>query len=171
MPALTTITNSLRTGFSLPKAFQLIAADMPKPICQEFGIVVQELRLGIETEEGLNNLLERLPSQDLDLMVTSVAISNQVGGNLAEVFDRIAKTIRERHRIEGRIDALTAQGKIQGILVSLLPIFVAVMLYWIDPEMMRPLYMTLVGRMVIGAMIVMEALGFFFIWKITNIEV
>ena len=103
--ALLTLTNALRSGFSLPKAFMLIATDMPKPICQEFGILVQELRLGIEVEEGLLNMLDRVPSLDLDLMTTSVGISNSVGGNLAEVFDRIAETIRERHRIEGRIDA------------------------------------------------------------------
>ncbi len=171
VPALNTITNALRTGFSLPKAFQLIASDMPKPICQEFGILVQEMRLGIEAQEGLENMLERLPSQDLDLVVTSVAISNQVGGNLAEVFDRLAESIRERRRIEGRIDALTAQGKIQGVLVSCLPVFVGLALAWIDPGLMEPLFTTLIGKIVLLVMVVMEFLGCFFILKITTIEV
>jgi tight adherence protein B len=169
--AMSTLTNALRTGFSLPKAFQLISQDMPKPICQEFGILVQELRLGIEVEEGLENMLERLPSEDLDLMVTSVSISNSVGGNLAEVFERIAHTIRERSRIEGRIDALTAQGKMQGILVAILPIFVGGMLYMIDPHLMAPMFSSAVGLVVVGMMIIMEVLGYFFIYKITNIEV
>ncbi len=169
--ALNTITNALRTGFSLAKAFQLISNDMPKPICQEFGILVQELRLGIDIEEGLENMLERLPSQDLDLMVTSVCISNQVGGNLAEVFDRIGTTIRERSRIEGRIDALTAQGKLQGLLVAILPIFIGLMLNWIDPKLMAPMVESVEGLAVLFIMFVMECLGYFFIYKITSIEV
>jgi len=168
---LAVVTNALRTGFSLPKAFQLIASDMPKPICQEFGILIQELRLGIEVQEGLENMLERMPSQDLDLVVTSVRISQEVGGNLAEVFDRLAEAIRERRRIEGRIDALTAQGKIQGVLVSLLPIFVACALAWIEPGMMAPLVETTIGNVLIGGMVLMECLGCFFIMKITSIEV
>ncbi|MGE0706452.1 MAG: type II secretion system F family protein [Planctomycetota bacterium] len=169
--ALNTITNALRTGFSLPKAFQLIATDMPKPICQEFGILVQELRLGIEVEEGLDNMLERMPGQDLDLVVTSVAISNEVGGNLAEVFDRIAFTIRERRRIEGRIDSLTAQGKAQGVMVSLLPIVVAVSINYIDPELFRPMYTTIIGKAVICLIVFMEVVGYLAIRKITTIEV
>ncbi len=169
--ALNTITNALRSGFSMPKAFQLIASDMPKPICQEFGILVQELRLGIEVQEGLENMLARLPSQDLDLVVTSVSISAQVGGNLAEVFDRLCEAIRERRRIEGRIDALTAQGKIQGVLVSALPVFVAMALMWIDPELMMPLFTTLIGKLVLLVMCVMEIVGCYLILKITSIEV
>ena len=169
--ALITLTNALRSGFSLPKAFQLIAQDMPKPICQEFGILVQELRLGSEPEEGLKNMLRRVPSQDLDLLTTSIAISASVGGNLAEVFDRIADTIRERHRIEGRIEALTAQGRMQGIMVSILPIVVGIMINFIDPEMMAPLFNTPPGLALIGVMVVMEGLGYFFVRKVTNIEV
>jgi len=169
--ALSTLTNALRSGFSLPKAFQLIATDMPRPICQEFAILVQELRLGIETEDGLRSMHGRVPSEDLDLLTTSVGIANSVGGNLAEVFDRISETIRERHRIEGRIDALTAQGKMQGILVSLLPIFVGTMIYLIDPTLMGPMFETPLGLGVLGVMVIMECLGYFFVRKITNIEV
>jgi tight adherence protein B len=169
--AMVTVTNALRSGFALPKAFQLIAQDMPKPICQEFGILCQELRLGMEVEESLVNMLERVPSQDLDLMTTSIAISNSVGGNLAEVFDRIAETVRERHRIEGRIDSLTAQGKMQGLLVSILPIFVAVMINFIDPKMMEPMFTRPIGWAVLTGMAIFEFLGYFFVRKITNIEV
>jgi tight adherence protein B len=169
--AMITVTNALRSGFALPKAFQLVAQDMPKPICQEFGILCQELRLGMEVEESLLSMLERVPSQDLDLMTTSIAISNSVGGNLAEVFDRIAETVRERHRIEGRIDSLTAQGKMQGLMVSILPIFVGVMIYFIDPKMMEPMFTKPIGWAVLTGMVIFEALGYFFVRKITNIEV
>lgn len=169
--ALITLTNALRSGFSLPKAFQLIAHDMPRPICQEFAILVQELRLGIDTEDGLKNMLTRMPSEDLDLVVTSVAISNSVGGNLAEVFDKIGETIRERRRIEGRIDSLTAQGKMQGIVVACLPIVVGCAINWIAPEIFSPMLTTWAGWGIIAVMCVMEALGYFFIRKICNIEV
>lgn len=169
--ALITLTNALRSGFSLPKAFQLIAHDMPKPICQEFSILVQELRLGIDTEEGLRNMLKRMPSEDLDLVVTSVAISNSVGGNLAEVFDKIGDTIRERRRIEGRIDALTAQGKMQGLVVSCLPIVVGLAINYIAPDIFEPMLTTWAGWGIIAFMCVMECLGYFFIRKICNIEV
>jgi tight adherence protein B len=169
--AMVTVTNALRAGVSMPKAFQLVSQDMPKPICQEFGILVQELRLGMELDEALGNMLTRMPSQDLDLVVTSITISNTVGGNLAEVFDRIAETIRERRRIEGRIEALTAQGKMQGLLVSILPIFVGVMIYWIDPKLMEPMFNTPIGWAVFALMFVMEGMGYFFIQKVTTIEV
>ena len=116
-------------------------------------------------------MLRRVPSQDLDLLATSIAISASVGGNLAEVFDRIAETVRERHRIEGRIDALTAQGKMQGLMVSVLPIIVGVAINFIDPELMRPLLTTPIGWGILAVMIIMEGLGYFFVRKITSIEV
>ena len=169
--ALNTITNALRTGFSLPKAFQLISTDMPKPICQEFGILVQTIRLGSEIEEALEDMLERMPSKDLDLMVTSITISNEVGGNLAEVFDRIAFTIRERRRIEGRIDSLTAQGKAQGCIVAVLPVVLAGAIYYIDPKLVMPFFTDPRGNLVLGLMVLMEISGYVLIQKITTIEV
>ncbi|MBL4848716.1 MAG: type II secretion system F family protein [Planctomycetes bacterium] len=169
--ALNTITNALRTGFSLPKAFQLISTDMPKPICQEFGILIQTIRLGSEIEEALEDMVDRMPSQDLDLMVTSITISNEVGGNLAEVFDRIAFTIRERRRIEGRIDSLTAQGKAQGCIVAALPVVLGAGIYWIDPKLIMPFFTDPRGNLVLAVMILMEISGYLLIQKITTIEV
>jgi tight adherence protein B len=169
--ALITLSNALRSGFSMPKAFQLIAHDMPKPICQEFGIMVQEIRLGIDVEEGLRNMHTRLPSEDLDLICTSIAISNSLGGNLAEVFEKITHTIRERRRIEGRIEALTAQGKLQGLVSALLPGAIGLMISWIDPKLMEPLYSTIPGYIMIALLCIMGGLGYFVIRKIVNIEV
>lgn len=169
--SMVTMTNALRSGVALPKAFQIVAHDMPKPICQEFGILVQEMRLGMDIEEAMESMLTRMPSQDLELVCTSVGISNSVGGNLAEVFDRLAETIRERFRIEGRIEALTAQGRIQGLMVSILPIFVGGMIYLIDPKMMEPLFTRTIGIVILVVMAIMECLGYFFVRKVTNIEV
>jgi len=112
--ALITLTNALRSGFSLQRAFQLIAHDMRSRSARSSDASSRSCAFGIDTEQGLRNMHKRLPSEDLDLVVTSIAISQSVGGNLAEVFDKIGETIRERRRVEGRIDSLTAQGKIQG---------------------------------------------------------
>lgn len=169
--AMVTMTNALRSGVALPKAFAIVAHDMPKPICQEFGILVQEMRLGMDVEEAMQSMLDRMPGQDLELVCTSVSISNSVGGNLAEVFERLAETIRERYRIEGRIESLTAQGKMQGALVSALPIFVGVMIWFIDPKLMEPMFTKPIGIAVLVGMAIMEALGYFFVRKVTNIEV
>jgi tight adherence protein B len=169
--ALSTLSNALRSGFSLPKAFSLIQKDMPKPISQEFGILTQELRLGLTVEEAMMSMLKRMPSEDLDLLVTSITISSSVGGNLTEVFDQIAKTIRERHRIEGRIRALTSQGRLQGLIVGLMPVVLALIFHLIDPTLMKPLYTTFWGYVLIGVMVVFEFLGFFFIRKICTIKV
>ena len=169
--AMNTMTNALRTGFSLPKAFQLISTDMAKPICQEFGILVQTIRLGSEVEEALEDMLDRVPSGDLDLVVTSIVISNEVGGNLAEVFDRIAFTIRERRRLEGRIDSLTSQGKAQGCVVAILPIVLALVIYQIDETLVMPFFNDPRGNLALAIMIVMEIVGYLMIKKITTIEV
>jgi tight adherence protein B len=169
--ALSTLNNALRSGFALPKAFALIAREMPKPLSQEFKILGQELRLGQEMDEALKNMWIRVPSEDLDLLITSIAISQSVGGNLTEVFDKIAHTIRERHRIEGRIDSLTAQGKMQGLVVGMLPLFMFGALHSMDPETLKPLYTTWLGYAVLGVVLILEFLGFFFIHKICDIEV
>lgn len=169
--ALNTLNNALRSGFTLPKAFQLIAQQMPKPISQEFKIVVQELRLGMEVDQALTNLYKRVPSQDLDLLITAIGIASDIGGNLTEVFEKISFTIRERHRIEGRIEALTSQGKMQGIVVGLLPAGMFVAIYIFDPKTIEPLYTTWIGYGIMACIIVMEYLGYFFIKKIVNIDI
>lgn len=169
--ALGTLNNALRSGFALPKALATVAEESPKPLSQEFKIVCQELRLGRDLEEAMRNMHGRVPSEDLDLLITAIGIATEVGGNLTEVFDKIAHTIRERHRIEGRIDSLTAQGKMQGLVIGLLPLFLVAAMNAIDPEMLVPLYTTWIGFGVIALICVLEVLGFFFIRKICNIEV
>jgi tight adherence protein B len=169
--ALSTLNNALRSGFALPKAFALLSKEMPKPLSQEFKILGQELRLGQEMDQALRNMYKRVPSEDLDLLITAISISQSVGGNLTEVFEKIAHTIRERHRIEGRIDALTAQGKMQGIVVGLLPLGMFLVLHLMDPETLKPLYTTWIGYGVLALVLVLEFLGFFVIRKICDIEV
>jgi len=169
--ALNAMGNALKAGFSLPQALELLQREMDNPMGQEMRLVCQETRVGVQIEEALQHLVQRMPSQDLELVVTSIAISREVGGQLSEVFDNIADTIRERFRIEGRIQALTSQGKLQGIVISMLPILVGLALNAINPALFRPMYTTLPGWLLMGVIGVLELLGIWFIWKIVSIEV
>ena len=169
--ALVALSNSLRAGFSLPKAVELLAEESPDPLRQEMRIVVQEMRLGEPLVTALRNLNKRMPNEDLDLLATAIDIAGEVGGNLSEIFDNIANTIRERHKIQGRIDALTSQGRLQGIVVGLLPLFLGVAINYIDPTLFRPMYTTPIGWGLIAVAIILELLGFWIIMKIVSIRV
>ena len=136
------LSNSLRAGFSLTQALELIHREMPNPMAQEIRLVCQELRLGVPLEDALNNLYKRMPSEDLDLMVTAIAIIRDVGGNLTEIFDNIAHLIRERQRIQGKIRTLTAQGRFQALIMCLLPGGICVGLYYIAPDLFAMLFHT-----------------------------
>jgi len=169
--ALVTMGNALRAGFSMPACLELIAREMPNPVGQEMRMVVQEVQVGVTVEDALHHLYGRMPSQDLDLLISSILISGEVGGNLTEVFDNIAVTIRERHRIEGKIRALTAQGKLQGIVVALLPVAIGIALNAVNPAFMRPMFTTAYGALMLAAVVILEALGAYFIWRIVSIKV
>ncbi len=126
--------NALRSGYSVLQGMEAIATELPPPVSREFERVVQEVRLGLSLNQALANMLRRMPSEDLDLIITAVNIQREVGGNLAEILDIISYTIRERVRIKGEIRTLTAQGRLTGWIISLLPIGLAVVLYSINPE-------------------------------------
>lgn len=168
--ALVGMGNALRAGFSLPLAFELLAREMPNPMGQEMRMVVQEMRIGVSLGEALRHLHQRMPSEELDLLITSILVSQEVGGSLAEVFDNIADTIRERHRIQGRVAALTAQGKLQGIVIAALPVGMALFLNVYNPELMRPMFHDWRGVIMLVVMGVMEAAGIYTIFRITQIE-
>lgn len=126
--------NALRSGYSVLQGMEAIATELPPPVSREFERVVQEVRLGLSLEHALANMLRRMPSEDLDLVITAVNIQREVGGNLAEILDIISYTIRERVRIKGEIRTLTAQGRLTGWIISLLPIGLGLVLYSINPE-------------------------------------
>ena len=169
--ALSGMGNALRAGFSLPLAFEMVAREMENPMGQEMRLVVQEMRVGVSMEDALRHLANRMPSDDLDLLITSVLISREVGGNLTEVFGNIAGTIRDRMRLHGKVTALTAQGKLQGIVVAMLPIGIGVALNALNPVFFRPMYTTTMGAAFLGVIVVMELLGAFFIYKIVSIKI
>jgi tight adherence protein B len=134
------LASSLRSGYSLLQAIDLVAKEGSGPIASEFRRVVQEVGLGLSTDVALANLLRRVPSDDLDLMITAISIQHEVGGNLSQILDSIANTIRERVRIKGEIRTLTAQGRISGYVITALPIGLALFLITINPGYMEPIF-------------------------------
>lgn len=171
--------NALRSGYSVLQSMEAIATELPPPVSTEFERVVQEVRLGLSVPQALSNMLRRMPSDDLDLIVTAVNIQREVGGNLAEVLDTISFTIRERVRIKGEIRTLTAQGRLSGWIISLLPIGLAFILLAINADYMSQLWVDLpprvgpvpCGWLVIGAGLVMMGIGIYLIQRIVDIEV
>jgi tight adherence protein B len=168
---ITLLSNSLRAGSSFLQSIELVSRETPDPMGEEMGRVVREVNLGLGMEEALSNIVRRIRSDDLDLMVTAIGVQQQVGGNLAEILDTIAFTIRERVRIKGEINTLTAQGRYSGYLVAFLPIGIMITLNFINPEFMQPLFTQLIGRILLGVGAVMMIIGFIAIQKITNIKV
>ncbi len=168
---ITLLSNSLRAGSSFLQSIELVSRESPAPMGPEMGRVVREVNLGLSMEEALSNLVRRIKSDDLDLMVTAIGVQQQVGGNLAEILDTIAFTIRERVRIKGEIRTLTAQGRYSGYLVAFLPIAIMVTLNFINPEFMQPLFTELIGQILLVCGAIMMLIGFFAIQKITDIKV
>jgi tight adherence protein B len=169
--AIEMMGNALRSGSNLPQAIMLIQREMGPPISQEFGMMVKEMAVGVRLEDTLDHLAKRVKSEEFNIVVTAKTIARDTGGNLAEVYERISKTIRDRNEMLGKIKSLTAEGKMQGILIGLLPFILAGALTLIDPQMMRPMYTTLIGNALIGVVIIMELIGYYFIRKLINIDV
>ncbi len=144
---------------------------MPDPIAKEFGRVVLEIQLGVPFDTAMENLLRRMPSPDMDLIVTAMSIQREVGGNLAEVLDSISFTIRERVRIKGEISVLTAQGRISGYVVAALPFFLGGFLYLYSPDFFGPMVTDPCGWAMLGTALFLIVIGYIIISKIVNIEV
>ena len=168
---ITLLSNSLRAGSSFLQSIELVSRETPPPMGSEMGRVVREVNLGLGMDEALANMVRRIKSDDLDLMVTAIGVQQQVGGNLAEILDTIAFTIRERVRIKGEIRTLTAQGRYSGYLVAFLPIGIMITLNFINPEFMQPLFTELIGQALLALGAIMMSIGFFAIRKITDIKV
>lgn len=172
---ITMMANALRGGYSFLQTLDMVSREAPPPASTEFRRVVQEVGLGRSTEEALQNLLRRVPSDDLDLLITAVSIQMEVGGNLAQVLDTIGHTIRERVRIKGEISTLTAQGRISSWIITGLPIGLAAFITVVNPTYMAPLFTFGMPPEAWCCMpvasLVMIAMGYFAIQKIIDIEV
>ncbi len=169
--ALATMSNALRAGFSLSQAFDSVVELGDKPMCEEFLIFQQQLRIGMSFEDALESMSERVGSDDLTLVTTAILISRKTGGNVTEIFDKISETIRGRQKIERKVRSMTAQGRVQGIIVSILPILLGIFMFIIKPGMMTSFLFSLTGLISITVMLLLITVGWLIIRKIIRIDV
>lgn len=165
------LANSLRSGYSLLQSMETVSRELAQPMSGEFARVVREIGLGLTIEEALAHLLERIRSDDLDLVITAINIQHEVGGNLAEILDTIAYTIRERVRIKGQIRAMTAQQRFSGYVISVLPLILGVVMFMINPNYIGRMFNEPCGIMMLITGGLMIIAGYIIIRRITNIEV
>jgi tight adherence protein B len=169
--ALNMLSGAMRAGASLQIAMDLVAAESPPPFSQEISLVLREQKLGVSLEDALESFGKRVNVEDVDLMVSAISIAKDVGGNLSEILERLSATLRAKSAMEGKIRALTSQGKLQGIIVGLLPIFLGFVLYQMDPVAMEPMFTTYYGWAVMAVIAVLLILGGVVIKKIVTIDV
>ncbi|HEX8035711.1 MAG TPA: type II secretion system F family protein [Ktedonobacterales bacterium] len=170
---ITLMSGALRSGYSLLQAMELVAREGTPPISLEFDRVVREVGLGLSPEEALANLVDRMQSEDLELFVTAINVQREVGGNLVEVMETIANTIRERVKLQGTVRVLTSQQQFSGYIIALLPVGLAVMLGIINPTYMLGVFSSTMfcGWTMLGCSVVMLGTGFLIIKQIVNIQV
>lgn len=162
---------SLRAGSNLAKAMDQVAVQQPQPMSQEFSVVLSEYRVGRRLEDSLAEMARRINKPEVELLNSTIAISRSVGGNLADTFDTLAETIREKARVEGKITALTAMARMQGWVVGLLPLFIGLIIYMQEPVAMSALVLEPTGWITAGVLIAMMILAAYMIRKIVNIDV
>jgi tight adherence protein B len=169
--ATTILANGVRAGLSVTQAMDRVAKNLKNPVSQEFRLVLSQNQLGRPIEECLNELAERVPRADVQMFVTAVNILKETGGNMAETFQTINFTIRERQKIEKKIEALTAQGIMQGIIISLVPFILLVVFYFADPNYVKPMFTTALGWAFLALVLVLQIVGGLMIKKIITIKV
>ena len=171
---LSLMVNGLRAGYSIMQALEAVSKELPPPISDEFRRVVQEMQLGIPMDVALENLTRRIPSKDLDLLVTAINVQREVGGNLAEILDTISHTIRERVRVKGEIRILTSQVMTSGRFLAIMPVAVIIIMYFLNREYMMRFFNPATRMFGIPALIIgvfMIVIGYFIMQKIASIEV
>ena len=165
------MSNGMRSGLSVVQAMGLVSQEMPDPIHSEFNLIMSQNKLGVSLEEAFVNLSKRVVTDEVEMFVTSVNILKETGGNLAETFDTITTLIRERIKVEGKIKALTAQAFWQGIILLCVPPFMAGVLSQTDPELMKPVFSTPLGWLMLTVVVILEVVAFVVIQKVTKIDV
>lgn len=171
MDGLSLMSNALKSGLSVNQAVQLVVDEMPNPLSQEFNLILSQNKVGVPLEDAFRNLAERVPVEDVEMFVQAVVILRETGGNLAETFDTIVHTIRERFKVEGKISAMTMQGKLQGGVVALMPFVLGFIFYTLDPEHIKPLFSHWLGIVLLILMLTLQTVGALMIKKIVNIRV
>jgi tight adherence protein B len=165
------MAGSMQAGASLNIAIDNLIKEQPAPLSQEFELLNREQRIGVDFDLSLDHMDERVPLQDFAMFTSAIRINREIGGNLAEILKKLSDTLRKKHQMEGKIDSLTAQGKLQGVVMTGLPVLLGVLLYFLEKDAMSQLWTTKVGYVVLAVIIIMEFLGYIMIKKITTINV
>lgn len=168
---LTIMANGIKAGSNPQESMKRVVEIMGNPISQEFSQVLYQMQVGDSFESALNDLGERIPRPDVQMFVTSINILKETGGNLAETFQTIVLTVRERQKVEKKIQALTAQGLMQGIIVTMIPFILAVVFFVVDPNFIKPMFTTTLGLVLLMAMLGLQIIGGIVIKKIVTIKV
>ncbi len=168
--ALELVTRSMRSGHSLISGFQMVGEELPDPIGTEFGIVAEEVRLGLELRDALANLMRRIENENLPYLTTAVLIQRQTGGNLAELLDRLSTLLRERTQFTGRVRALTAQGRGAATFLALWLPFIIIVVWMVAPDYIRPLFENRWGHYVLGGAIGLDILAYYMALRIADVE-
>ena len=168
---MTIMANGIKAGLSITQSMERICANMNGPLPQEFNLVLNKIRLGMSVEDALTEFGERIPRQDVQMFVSSVNILKETGGNLAETFSTIVTTIRERQKVEKKIEALTAQGLMQGVIITLVPFVLLVIFLVIDPNYIMPLFTTPLGWFALIIMLALQVIGGLAMKKVVTIKV
>ena len=168
---LALIAGAMRAGSTFSIAIQALVEEQDGPLGQEFSLLLREQRVGARMEEALDNLAERVQTEEMDLFVSAALIAQEVGGNLSEILQRLSETIRRKLEMEGKIKALTAQGVLQGYVVTALPFMIMLALFFVEPEATQPLFSSLLGWLFLGVIVVLQVIGGITIRKIVRIDV
>ncbi len=171
LDALAFMSNGLKSGLSLLQSMDMVREELPNPISQEFALTLNQQRLGVPLEDALIGLEKRIGTEDVQIIVTSINILRQSGGNLAETFDTVANTIRERKKVSGKVKSLTAQGVAQGVIIVFMPFVLAGSLWVIDPVLISRLWTTALGWAFIFLMLTLQVIGAILIRKIVKVQV
>lgn len=169
--AMTILSNGVKAGLSVTQSMDRVVKNLGNPISQEFRLVLSQNQLGQTIEDALTELAERIPRADVHMFVTSVNILKETGGNMAETFQTITFTIRERQKIEKKIEALTAQGVMQGIIISCIPFILLGVFFAVDPNYIMPLFNTTLGLIALMVVITLQVIGGLMIKKVVTIKV
>ena len=168
---LTLMSNSMRSGYSYMQAIDLVAKEVPDPLGGEFALLLKEINLGITMEEAFANMVKRVNMEDFDLVVTAFLIQRQVGGNLVELLDNISATLRGRITMRGRINTLTAQGRMSGAILCLLPVFLGIVIYICNGDYILSFLKHPIGKVMMGLAVVLQAIGIWWMRKVIEIDV
>ena len=168
---MTMMANGVKAGLSVQQSMERIQTNLANPMSQEFGLVLSQIRIGRSLTEALNDLGTRIPRQDVQMFVTSVNILQETGGNMGETFQTIEEVVRERQKVEKKIEALTAQGMAQGTIIVMVPFVLLVVFYFLDPNYVAPLFNTTLGLIALAIMLGLQVIGGYAMNKIIKIKV